>query len=169
MNLVARQVRRIVLHPGELYFGEGPAIVETVLGSCLSVVLRNPVSGFAAMSHCMLPHRGSAAKALAADPEAYKYVDSCIPMMLHLMAGHGGVESLEVKVFGGADMFPPSLAGRASAVGAENAAVALDRLQAQNLRVLRKDLGGTRGRKIRFDTKTGDVFVRHLRSAQVVA
>jgi chemotaxis receptor (MCP) glutamine deamidase CheD len=162
----AQRVRRIVLQPGEAYFGPGPAVIETVLGSCLSVVLRDPDSGFAAMSHCMLPRRGSAVKPLAADPEAYNYVDTCIPMLLELMASHGDPASLEVKVFGGADMFPPSLAGRAGAVGAENTAVAMDQLQARKLRVFRTDLGGNRGRHVRFDTETGEVFVRYLSSVR---
>jgi chemotaxis protein CheD len=105
---------------------------------------------------------------MAADPEAYNYVDTWIQIMLELMAGHGALASLEVKVFGGADMFPPSLAGRAGAVGAENSAVAMDQLQARKLRVLRTDLGGDRGRHVRFDTETGEVLVRYLDSARRV-
>jgi chemotaxis protein CheD len=116
----------------------------------------------------MFPRRASLLKPLAADPEAYNYVDTCIPMLLELMASHGGVASLEVKVFGGADMFPPSLAGRAGAVGAENTAVAMDHLQARKLRVIRTDLGGNRGRHVRFDTETGEVFVRYLDSIRQV-
>ena len=117
------------------------------------------------MSHCMLPRRGSPAAALATDPETYKYVDTCIATMLELMLPHGGLASLEVKVFGGADMFPTSLAGRTGAVGAQNASVAMELLQAPKLRVLRTDLGGTRGRQIRFDAETGEVFVRYLKAA----
>ncbi len=164
----ARPGRRIVLHPGDVYFGSGPAVVETVLGSCLSIVLRNPLTGFAAMSHCMLPRGGAVEKATASNPETYKYVDTCITVMLDLLEPHGGLASVEVKIFGGADMFPPSAAKRSGAIGAENAAVAMDLLQARNMRILRSDLGGNQGRKVRFDTRTGEVLVRRLNAAQVV-
>ena len=169
MTATARRVRRVVLRPGEAYFGSWPAVVETVLGSCLSIVLRYPGSGFAAMSHCMLPRRGLAVTPMAADPEVYNYVDTCIPMLLELMVSHGDAASLEVKVFGGADMFPPSLAGRAGAIGAENTAVAMEQLQARKLRVCRTEVGGNRGRHVRFETETGEVFVRYLSSVKQVA
>jgi chemotaxis protein CheD len=67
---------------------------------------------------------------------------------------------LEIKVFGGANMFDIS-PGRPS-VGTQNAEKALELLNSEGVRVVSSDLGGGHGRKIFFHTHTGEVFLKHL-------
>ena len=47
---------RHFLHPGAVRFSASPELVETILGSCVSITLRDPVSGLTAISHCVLPN-----------------------------------------------------------------------------------------------------------------
>jgi chemotaxis protein CheD len=72
-------------------------------------------------------------------------------------------QDVEIKVFGGADVLPVNPLGSTKpTVGALNCRAALDVLQEEGLRVLASDLGGMRGRSIRFHTGTGEVLVsRH--------
>ena len=41
--------------PGELFVSKEPMIVYTVLGSCISACIRDPVVGVGGMNHFMLP------------------------------------------------------------------------------------------------------------------
>ena len=160
-----RRVRAVFLNPGELYFGDGRARVKTILGSCISVSMRSPESGLAAMCHCLLPHwRGPGE--VPGLQEFYKYVDLCVPMMLDRFANQNTLASLEVKIFGGADMFRRGERTTLTAVGRDNAETALHILTTRGLDILTADVGGTAGRKIVFDTWSGEVYVRRLRPGQ---
>ena len=158
--------KAVFLNPGDLYFGKGPARVATVLGSCVSVILRNPHDCYAAMCHCLLPRWKKTGMPLPADPELRRYVDTCIPLMLKMLEKHGGLDSIEAKVFGGAYMFTSRNGVCVRHVGAENTAVALELLQRRSLPVASSDIGGNYGRKILFYTDTGEVRVRRLNSDQ---
>ena len=41
--------------PGEFFVSRDPMIVYTVLGSCISACIRDPVAGVGGMNHFMLP------------------------------------------------------------------------------------------------------------------
>jgi chemotaxis receptor (MCP) glutamine deamidase CheD len=47
--------------------------------------------------------------------------------------------------------------------------MALRTLEEENLRLMKSDLGGVQGRVIYFNTETGDVFLRRLQAAEVLA
>ena len=161
MTAAGVPVRKVFLEPGDVYFGSGAARVETVLGSCVSIVLNNPHTGYAAMCHCMLPRWPGKNVPQAIDRALYRYVDTCIPRMLDVIEAHGGIASLEVRLFGGADMFVSSMR---RTVGAENIRVAAELLNKRGLVVLQSDTGGTSGRKVRFHTWSGEVLVRRIQS-----
>ena len=61
--------------PGAVRFSTSPERVETILGSCVSVTLRDPVSGLAAISHCVLPD----SPAGVAEADRFRYCDTAIP------------------------------------------------------------------------------------------
>ena len=67
-----------------------------------------------------------------------------------------------IKVFGGADVLPVSRQQQRPTVGAMNCKVALEVLQQEGLVVSAADLGGVRGRRIRFHTGTGEVLLHRL-------
>ena len=50
-----RDMPRVYLSPGEIIATRDPIVVQTTLGSCVSVALRDPLTGFAAMCHAAMP------------------------------------------------------------------------------------------------------------------
>ena len=89
-------------------------------------------------------------------------VDSSIHAMLQVMEKHSSRRGeIEVKLFGGASMRQLS-AGRKS-VGQSEHETALAVLRQQGFAPRISDTGGTEGRKLRFYSATGEVFVKRIR------
>jgi len=148
----------IYLKPGEQYFAVSPAIVSTVLGSCVSITMHSPEHGKSAICHAVLPEEISPG-------EPFRYVDSAIAAMLRLFDRHGIRKNvLEVKLFGGADILPPSdNSYRERTVGKQNILRAQQIIKREQLSLLSYDVGGTRGRKIIFHTQSGVIYLKRLR------
>ncbi len=150
------QVDAIYLRPGELCFQEQPAVVSTVLGSCVSVTLFSPRRSVGAICHALLPlSRGC--------PEL-KYVDHAVDVMLQRFQ-HKGIrrDEIQAKLFGGSDMFNGPEAGlRQPSVGHQNVLAAREVLDRAGIPLLAQDVRGAQGRKILFHTHTGEVYLKRL-------
>lgn len=154
----------LTLHPGELYLARSPALLETILGSCVGVTFWSARLGAGAMCHGVLPRWRESYGAGAGVAYQHRYVDLSIRYLAGQFDALGATrQELEVKVFGGADVLP-IMASRADVltVGALNCRTALEVLEEEGLKVLASDLRGVRGRRIQFHTGTGDVMVRRL-------
>lgn len=152
----------VFLHPGELFTSCTPVSVKTVLGSCLAVTMRSPRLGMAAMAHCLLPTSGLSASVLSR-PEALRYVDSTIELMLQSFAARGVArEELEIKLFGGAGAVELERYG----VGRRNIAAAQSILSRYGISATANATGGRRGMAIVFNTGTGAVLVKRLHSRE---
>ena len=154
------ELPKFSVQPGVLYLAREPAILQTILGSCVGVTFWSPRLGAGALCHGVLPRSPRGAVA----PDGHHYVDFAIRHLVRKFDELGAVRrEVEVKVFGGADVLPvgESRAGRPT-VGALNCQAALEVLEEEGLAVLASDLGGTRGRTIRFHTATGEVLVHRL-------
>ena len=158
MESLEYPVAKVYLKPGELYFSARPAIVSTVLGSCVSVTMFNRGRSVGAICHAVLPEEKSPG-------EAFRYVDSSIRIMLRSFKRHGIHSSeIEVKLFGGSDVLPhDDDRDRGFTVGKQNIEVALDVIEKEGLLLITSDLGGTQGRKILFNTHTGEILLKRLR------
>jgi len=148
------------IQPGQLYVARSPMILRTILGSCVGVTFWNARLGVGAMCHGVLPRcpRG-------VDPrEGPRYVDYSIRYLAGQLGAVGVLrQEVEVKLFGGADVLPaPTARADKPTIGAQNCRAALEVLQEEGFRVLASDLGGIRGRTIRFDTWSGEVLVHRL-------
>jgi chemotaxis protein CheD len=149
------------LQPGELYLAREPAILRTILGSCVSVTFWSPRLGAGALCHGVLPRCPELAPLRAS---GYRYVDYSIRYLTQQFDALGARrDEIEIKLFGGADVLPllSERAGRPT-VGSMNCSVAVEVLAEQGLTAIACDLGGTRGRRIHFHTGTGEVLVQKL-------
>ncbi|MHC1697969.1 MAG: chemotaxis protein CheD [Geobacteraceae bacterium] len=148
----------IYLKPGEQYFAIKPAIISTVLGSCVSITMHSPEHGKSGICHAVLPEE-------VIPGEPFRYVDSSIAAMLRQFDRHGIRKNvLEVKLFGGADILAPSEYGlREMTVGKQNILRAKQIINREQLNLLTYDIGGTRGRKIIFHTHSGVIYLKRLR------
>ena len=152
------------LQPGELYLARSPAILRTILGSCVAVTVWSARLGAGAMCHGVLPRCPRVWPPGSGLSDGHRYVDFCIRYMAHLFETMGARRNeLEVKVFGGADVLPVDTArtGRPT-VGAQNCKAAVEVLAEEGLKVSASDLGGVRGRRIHFHTGTGEVLLHRL-------
>jgi chemotaxis protein CheD len=158
------EVAEIYLNPGESCFARKPAILRTILGSCVGVTLWSPRLAIGGLTHSQLPRAPAQPPGL--DPLiGRRYVDFAIREMLRQFDRLGVPRGeLEVKLFGGADVLQVPDAAT-STVGKQNCEAAIEVVRAEGLPVLASSLGGTSGVNLRFDTRTGVVEIRrHSRS-----
>lgn len=149
----AQVERRVYLYPGGLWAEGAPAVVTTVLGSCVSVVLWDPYTSLGGINHYILPSSGSVVSA--------RYGNHALPMLHERVLLLGARrETLLACVFGGASVL--SGEGSASKLGERNLAEAFRFLESRNIAVLRQDAGGREGRKVTFRTADGSTLVRKL-------
>jgi len=170
MPKAGRVLPDLNLQPGELYLSRGPAILRTILGSCVSATFWSRRLGAGALCHGVLPRCPSAWPPGFHDSEGHRYVDFSIRYLAQQFGALGvSRDELEVKLFGGADVLP-LLSERADrpTVGALNCQAALETLTKEGMAVTASDLGGTRGRRIHFHTGTGVVLVCRLGAWEAV-
>lgn len=156
----ATPANHITLMPGELFCGQNPAIVTTVLGSCVCVTMLCRRLSLWSICHGVLPS-GSEDD----PPGCCRYVDEAVRRMSAWFERRGAKKmDIEVKVFGGAEiMMERGPGSRFVPVGRSNVNTALKALESEGLPVLASDVGGHIGRKLRFHTHTGDVMVKRFR------
>jgi|WetSurMetagenome_2_1015567.scaffolds.fasta_scaffold00113_2 chemotaxis protein CheD len=156
-------IRNYTLQPGEIYLGRGPAVVTTILGSCVAVTMHDAKSGISAICHGLLPSCSRAEPCKDSCPEKFKFVECSIKKMLDKFDSCGiNRAGIEVKMFGGSDMFGVQSDPMNRTVGRDNIKVAQETIEAGGLQIAASDTGGNLGRKIIFITHTGDVFLKRL-------
>lgn len=162
------QPETIYLKPEEMAFCKRPTIVNTVLGSCLSITMHHQRSGFGAICHAFLPQcpcknwcRETSETSRAGCPKKYTYVDCVLPEMMNRFQSCGyKMQEVEIKIFGGANSLTETL--NSQSIGSLNIAEAMEIVKKQGLRPKVTDVGGRRGRKIRFFSHTGEVQLKRL-------
>jgi chemotaxis protein CheD len=146
--------QHLFLMPGAHYCTPEPAIVTTVLGSCVAICLHDRAQGIGGMNHYVLPHNAGPTLNL-------RYGNMSIDQLIEEMRGLGArVDTLEAKIFGGAAVLP--VGAPADSVGTQNVRMALERMRRHHIRVKARRTGGSKGLLIRFSTSTGDVIVRTI-------
>jgi len=155
---------QVFLQPGQLWLDDTPALVKTILGSCLAITMRAQRLGLAAVTHCLLPSAGGLARLTRA--ETLKYVDATVGLLFEIFALRGAsLADLEVKLVGGADNLLANGPPNRYSVGSRNVQVALAGLAQRGIRPAAAIVGGRAGRVMVFDAGTGDVFVKLLSTA----
>ena len=146
--------------PGEYYATQGNTLIVTVLGSCVSVCLRDPEKKIGGMNHFLLPNEGGDGTGIVSESARYGVYAMEI-LINHLIKLGARRRSLESKVFGGGNV----LRGLATNnVGQRNAEFVLGYLKMEGIPVLAKDLLDDYPRKVYFFPDTGMVKVRKIKS-----
>lgn len=150
------------LKPGELVITDRPMLISTILGSCVSVTMFSPRFG-GAICHGMLPTCGRKDFCRYPCGEEFRYVDCAIRAMIGSFSRRKvAPKEIEVKLFGGSDMLSQSEERASASVGRKNISTALEMLTEKGFTIAVSDVGGKRGRKIFFDTGTGEVHLKRL-------
>lgn len=148
-------VREHYLYPGNIFVRKEPHRITTVLGSCVSVCLWDPVLRIGGMNHFMLPFWNG--EGLASP----RYGNIAIAKLIEKMLEYGSQKKrIQAKVFGGGEMLRVSKG--VLNVGERNVLLARDMMREARIPIVSSDLGGSAGRKIIFHTGTGSVLMKRL-------
>jgi chemotaxis protein CheD len=150
----------IFLQPGETFLAREPTVIATILGSCVGVTFWCGRLGIGALCHSMLPRCPAGRLSIAT---GCRYVDFCIRHLARQFDLIGAARSeVEVKVFGGADVLVVDNPRARPTVGRLNFEAAIEVLRDEGYAVTASSVGDTFGRKIRFDTGSGEVRLVRL-------
>ena len=128
------------------------------LGSCVGVLLYDPVAACGGLAHVQLPDSTSVVK-LDQD-RLYAYADRAVPRLVAKLEGLGAKRArLTAVLAGGADV-ERNITGKAWQVGEVNQKACIDHLAALGVGVHARRLGGKIWRTVRLYVATGQVTVR---------
>lgn len=130
-----------LLHPGDVACGSRGDRLETLLGSCVAVVLTDPRRTVGAMCHIV--HAGG-------QPQDHtSWGRPALARMVQLLQARAiSARLCQAFVYGGGNMFPGRYDG--GHVGEANTRWALQALAAEGIAVLLHDVGGPLYRRIRW-------------------
>lgn len=149
-----RKMQKIQLGIAELIVVHNPATIVTIVGSCVAVSFRDPVSRIGGMVHIVLPDANQAS--YKEPPE--KFADTGIEMAVREMLKKGCLKNrIESKIAGGANMFSGTISMR---IGEKNVEAVKQKLAEMNIPILASDTGGNYGRTVEFHIETGEMVVK---------
>jgi len=144
------------LYPGTLFAKKGEYIVTTILGSCVSVCLWDPVLKVGGINHYMLALWNGEGL------PSPKYGNIAIEKLIEKVLGFGSrKQNLKAKVFGGGEVLQSS-SGLLN-ISKRNIEVATNMLDEAHIPIVASDVGGSLGRKLIYNTETGGVLLRKVK------
>ena len=153
----AKENQNVVkIFSGDWYVSTGGnEMISTILGSCVSACIRDPIAGVGGMNHFLLPGDESVERG-ASDSARYG-VFAMESLINGILKAGGHKERFEVKVFGGGNVINNS-----ARIGSKNAKFIRDFLRREGYRITSDDLEGDHPRSLRYYPSTGKVMMRHL-------
>jgi len=143
------------LHPSTIYVSADSQWVVTVLGSCVAVCLIDSKNSIGGINHYMMPYWNGEGL------ESPKYGNVSIVQLFQKMLDFGvKKEDIVCKIFGGAEVLSEQLS--VFNVGQRNIELAYKMVAELDIRVVSSSTGGKQGRKIYFNTGTGEVLQKYL-------
>jgi chemotaxis protein CheD len=140
------------LKPGYIYIPGRPTRISAVLGSCVVVSLWDRKLEYGGMNHFLYPRTSDPSRATA------QYGNVSTKMLLRLfLESDTRLEDLEAQILGGAaqDLNGPTTAD----IAQQNIHVARQIMGRLGIPIVSQDVGGTKGRKVIYNTHTNDLVV----------
>jgi chemotaxis protein CheD len=147
--------------PGEYYVTRNDEAITTVLGSCISACIRDPVLRVGGMNHFMLPEDNSGRDSTLSAPVVLstRYGSYAMESLINQLLKLGGLrERLEIKIFGGGRVLAAM-----TDIGARNIDFVKSYLDTERLGIVAQDVGGDQPRKVVYFPVEGTARVRKLR------
>jgi len=147
--------------PGEFYVTTQREIIATVLGSCVSACIRDPIFGVGGMNHFMLPMSITNGSWNGSEVNlATRYGNYAMEHLINEILKNGGIrQNLEVKIFGGARILK-----QMTDIGIKNIQFVRAYLNTENIDIVSEDVGDICPRKVQYIPATGKVRIKKLRS-----
>ncbi len=140
---------------GDYYVTKQDELITTVLGSCVTVCIRDAKAGVGGINHFLLPD--ASCDILSA---SNRYGVFAMEQLINSIIKHGGRrENFEVKLVGGGNM----MAG-VTDIGKINIEFVKNFLRTEGYVITAEDLGGSQPRKIIYNVTSGKLLVNKMRS-----
>jgi len=143
------------IYPAGLAIEKEPHILSTLLGSCVVVCIWDIKLKIGGMNHYLLPLWNG--DGLASPKFGNIAIEVLIEKMMRLGCNQN---NMAAKVFGGASMLNSH--SEMFNIGLRNAELAQNMLTKAGLKIVSSSTGGMLGRKVLFNTYTGDAFLKFL-------
>jgi chemotaxis protein CheD len=157
MNSDAREIRVKVAD----YAVATDGVIATIgLGSCVAIVLHDPVAHVGGLAHILLPD-----VAMSRDrSNPAKFPSTVVPILVEEMRRLGASpKRIRAKIAGGASMFGNLMTHGAMNIGERNVAAVREVLSKAKIPIVGADTGSDHGRSVYLSVDDGRVEVRSLR------
>ena len=143
----------------------GDVLATLGLGSCVAILLRDPVARVGGMAHVLLPE-----PALARDDgNPFKFAQTAVPELIAELRREGArAARIEGRLVGGAAMFATLMVPGTLNMGERNIRAAREALVRAGIPLHGEDVGGDYGRSVRFRVDDGSVTVSSVGRPDVV-
>jgi len=147
----AKQKKSPMVGMTQIAFVRAPEQLHSIVGSCIGLTLYHKRLRVGGMAHIVL----SCSDGRSGSPG--KFADTAIPYMIDELSKMGANPTgLEAKIAGGSNMFTST---GPIQIGQENARAVSELLKSRNIRLVGEHLGGNKGRRIHFDSQSGELSV----------
>ncbi len=147
----------------DLNICKSPDIITTIgLGSCIGLILYDPVTKIGGMVHYMLPDSTQ----MRNHSNIAKFADTGIDELLRRVTRAGANRSrLIAKIAGGAKMFETTGMSHVNNIGERNALAAKQKLRELHIRLIAEDTGLNYGRTVELHCETGEFYIKAIGKA----
>jgi chemotaxis protein CheD len=150
----------VIIYPGEFYVSPND-IIATVLGSCISVCIKDTKTCIGGMNHFMLP--GDVRSEDIFLSASAKYGMFAMEQLINDILKRGGSQKyFQAKVFGGGHVL--NFRKTDGNVPESNIDFVRAFLKMEQIEIVKEDVGGYSGRKVLFFPDTGKVLLKRLKS-----
>ena len=152
----APTTKPVRVYSGDVVTCTTPAVLHTLLGSCVAVCLHDPVLRVGGMNHILLP--GS-----FLGRRSTRFGVYAMELLINELMKHGCERRRFVaQAFGGATVRPES---KASRIGDENAKFVHEFLAAEKIPLLNDRMRGSYAVHVHFRTQTGKAIVHAIKGS----
>ncbi len=145
----------ITVGVAQIRCSSSPAVLRTILGSCVGICIYDRIKKIGGMAHVLLPINQKS------NPNPEKYADTAIPLLVKEILRLGAKkENLTAKITGGASMFKFGANVMLGQIGDRNIEQTKTELKKLGIAVLVEEVGGNLGRVIDFYLEDGRMKVK---------
>ena len=150
----------------EIKVGHNPSILTSRgLGSCVAVVLYDPITKIGGMAHILLPNSGISEKV----GNSCKFADRAVELLLKKLLNLGAKkDNIEAKIAGGAQVFKIPSKKAFFKIGEQNIAEVRRQLRRLGIKLVAEDVGGNHGRSVHFHLNDGSLHIKTVWNEKII-
>ena len=152
--VIAQPKKQLIVGMGEMLTSNDATanIVTYSLGSCVGIVIYDPIAKVGGLLHAMLPDSTINQERAAKRP--FMFVDTGLPAMFHAVYALGGLKHrLHIKMAGGAEFLDEK---KVFNIGQRNVETTKAMLQRNGVSLAASETGGRESRTVRLDLSNGN-------------